>query len=173
MRGEKSAEQFPGPELLETMLARGEKTGHTHYFYGGTPESQNALLATVARRFPGTKIAGHYSPPFRELTAKEDEEIIRRMNEISPDFIWVGLGAPKQEIWMARHAGRLHHGVLIGVGAAFNFLGGTVKRAPKWMQWAGVEWFYRMLQERRLVSRYLRTNFVFLAHLPFELFRRS
>ena len=117
------------------------------------------------KRFPKLKIAGMYAPPFRPLNQEEDEAVIRRINEARPDFIWVGLGAPKQENWMAAHEGRVY-GVMLGVGAGFDFHAGTIKRAPKWMQEMCLEWLYRIFQDPgRLIGRYLDTNFSFLWYL--------
>lgn len=109
-----------------------------------------------------------YSPPFRRLDDKEDAQVIQMINETRPDFIWIALGAPKQEIWMHDHKGKLS-GVMIGVGAAFDFHAGTVKRAPGWMQELCLEWFYRILQDPiRLIPRYFSTNLTFLRHVHRE-----
>ena len=102
------------------------------------------------------------SPPFRPLTVAEDEQIIKEINEADPDFIWVGLGAPKQEIWMAAHENRVK-GLMIGVGAAFDYESGNIKRAPKWMQKYNLEWLYRLVQDpKRLFTRYIKTNTKYL-----------
>lgn len=115
-------------------------------------------------RYPGVTVAGVYSPPFRPLTAEEDDTIIRLINNSDADFVWVGLGAPKQERWMAKHQGRVK-GLMVGVGAAFDYEAGNIKRAPLWMQKISLEWLYRLLQEpKRLFWRYLSTNTKFLWH---------
>ena len=116
----------------------------------------------LLRKYPGLQIAGMYSPPFRPLSEEEDEAIICRINEAKADFIWVGLGAPKQEVWMAAHQGKVH-GFMVGVGAAFDYMAGNIQRAPQWMQNCNLEWLYRLLQDpNRLFKRYLVTNTKFI-----------
>jgi N-acetylglucosaminyldiphosphoundecaprenol N-acetyl-beta-D-mannosaminyltransferase len=117
------------------------------------------MAERLEARFPGLQVAGTLSPPFRPLTAEEDEELVRTVNDATPDVIWVGLGAPKQERWMAEHRERLQAPVLVGVGAAFDFHAGTVRQAPAVLQRAGLEWAYRLVREpRRLWHRYLVYN---------------
>ena len=120
------------------------------------------LKEKIEERYPGARIAGMISPPFRELTPEEDAAYIKQINDAAPDFLWVGLGAPKQEIWMAAHRGRIN-ALMLGVGAAFDFESGNVKRAPKWMQNMKLEWLFRMFQDpKRLVKRYFVTNIKYL-----------
>ena len=162
--GYAKAERVPGPDLMPRMFALSEEKGYRHYFYGSTQETLDKLVANLKERFPKLQIAGSYSPPFRPLTEEEDRQVIDRINETKPDFIWVGLGAPKQENWMAVHQGKVT-GVMFGVGAGFDFHAGTVKRAPKWMQELCAEWLWRMFQDpKRLLPRYLDTNFSFLVY---------
>ena len=162
LRGYKEAQKVSGPDLMPEMFKVSEEKGYTHYFYGSTEETLKKLEKTLMERYPKLKIVGRYSPPFRPLTKEEDEEIIRQINEVSPDFIWVGLGAPKQEQWMYAHRDKLC-GVMLGVGAGFDFHAGTVKRAPVWMQKCGLEWLYRLTQDpKRLFKRYVVTNTKFL-----------
>ena len=105
-----------------------------------------------------------YSPPFRKLTKEEDEKVIVRINNCNPDFVWIGLGAPKQEIWMAEHQGKIN-GLMIGVGAGFDYFAGNIKRAPLWMQKSNLEWLYRLIQDpKRLFKRYFVTNTKFIWH---------
>jgi N-acetylglucosaminyldiphosphoundecaprenol N-acetyl-beta-D-mannosaminyltransferase len=138
------------------VMAEAEQRGWTQYFYGGADGVAEKLRDNFTAKHPGLKVAGVYSPPYRALTAEEDQEIVDRLNEAGPDIIWVGLGAPKQERWMAEHRDRLDAAILIGVGAAFDFHTGRVDRAPKWMQKAGLEWSYRIYKEpRRLWRRYV------------------
>ena len=112
--------------------------------------------------YPDLQICGMYSPPFRELTEEEDRSIIQMINDAKADFVWVGLGAPKQEIWMNRHKGRIH-ALMIGVGAAFDYEAGNIKRAPGWMQEHSLEWLYRLMQNPgRLFKRYFVTNTKYL-----------
>ena len=164
-RGYRGAERVPGPDLMPELFAISEEKGYSHYFYGSTTETLQTLKRKLLKRFPKLKIAGMYAPPFRPLNQEEDEAVIRRINEARPDFIWVGQGAPKQENWMAAHEGRVY-GVMLGVGAGFDFHAGTIKRAPKWMQEMCLEWLYRIFQDPgRLIGRYLDTNFSFLWYL--------
>lgn len=156
------AQRVTGPDLMRRILEESAEHGWRHYFYGSTEQTLDALRGWIARRYPGAVIAGMYSPPFRPMTPEEDEEIVRKINETSPDFVWVGLGAPKQERWMAAHRGRVH-ALMLGVGAAFDYEAGNIRRAPEWMQKHSLEWLYRMLQDpRRLIGRYLNTNLKFL-----------
>lgn len=164
-RGFSNAERVPGPDLMPEIFALSKKRGYTHYFYGSKPETLEALAEKLKSQYPGLRIAGMYSPPFRELTPQEDHEIITMIQEAAPDFIWVGLGAPKQEKWMAAHED-CFQGVMLGVGAGFDFHAGTIRRAPKWMQEICMEWFFRIFQDpKRLLTRYLDTNFSFLWYL--------
>lgn len=154
------AERVTGPDLMGELFAR--DNGLSHYFYGGTPETIEVLSRKLRATYPNLRIAGMVSPPFRPLTPEEDTEEIRRMNASGADIIWVGLGAPKQENWMYEHRGKVN-GVMIGVGAGFDYHAGTIKRAPSWMQKASLEWLYRLMQDpKRLFGRYLKTNFKYL-----------
>lgn len=165
MGGEKDAGRVPGPDLMPELFALSEKKGYRHYFYGSTQETLDALKEKLSEKYPKMDIAGMYSPPFRPMTEEEDREAVERINAAKPDFIWVGLGAPKQEKWMADHEGKVC-GVMLGVGAGFDFHAGTVKRAPKWMQEVCMEWLYRIGQDpKRLLVRYLDTNFSFVFDL--------
>jgi N-acetylglucosaminyldiphosphoundecaprenol N-acetyl-beta-D-mannosaminyltransferase len=145
-----------GPELMTTFCEQAARYGCRHFFYGGKPGIAKKLADIFATRFPGTRVVGTYSPPFRALTRGEDEEVMRRINESHADIVWVGLGAPKQEQWMHNHRERLKVQVLVGVGAAFNIHTGELRQAPQWMREHGLEWLFRLFQEpRRLWRRYL------------------
>lgn len=162
LRGHKWAHKVSGPDLMPEIFAVSEEKGYTHYFYGSTEETLSKLKDSLMACYPNLKIVGMYSPPFRPLTESEDEEVIRNINSTSADFIWIGLGAPKQERWMYAHRDKLC-GLMLGVGAGFDFHAKTVKRAPKWMQKYGLEWLYRLSQDpKRLYKRYLITNAKFL-----------
>ena len=149
-----------GPELMARYCERAATTGARMYLYGGRNQGALVQLAlNLRKRFPGVKIVGGYSPPFRDLSEEEEDAIIAEMNACKPDVVWVGVGAPKQEKWMAAMRDRLDAPVLVGVGAAFDFHAGLVPQAPEWMQSAGLEWLFRMAQEpRRLAPRYVRYN---------------
>lgn len=149
-----------GPELMARACERAARTGQRHYLYGG--RDQSALFRLTLRlrqRFPGLRIVGGYSPPFRSLSERELDAIAADINRARPDVVWVGIGVPKQEKWMAAMRDRLEAPVLVGVGAAFDFHAGLVPQAPAWMQRNGLEWLYRLKQEpRRLWKRYARHN---------------
>lgn len=154
--------KISGPDLMWALLARCAEGGLPVFFYGSMPDTLARLCEVVEREFPGLKVAGTCSPPFRALSAEEDAEHVRRINESGAGLVFVGLGCPKQERWMAAHRGRVS-AVMLGVGAAFDFHAGTVKRAPEWMQRNGLEWLHRLCSEpRRLWKRYLVTNTLFV-----------
>src|ERR1700730_3003016 len=154
-----------GPDLLDAMCAVATRRSHRHYFYGGSQRVVEQLVSRLSKRYPGLVVAGYRSPPFRPLTEEEDEADIAAINEAHPDFVWVGLGMPKQERWMLSHVGRVQAAALIGVGAAFDFHAGTKPWAPRWMQRSGLEWLFRLASEpRRLARRYTVDNALFVAH---------
>ncbi len=162
LRGYRGAQRVAGPDLMPEILRISEKEGYRHFFYGSTERTLGFLERNLRERYPDLDIVGTYSPPFRKLTKEEDEKIIERINAAKPDFVWVGLGAPKQERWMYEHQGRVN-GVMLGVGAAFDFHAGTSKRAPKWMQEFYLEWLYRLIQDpKRLLKRYMFSNAQFI-----------
>jgi N-acetylglucosaminyldiphosphoundecaprenol N-acetyl-beta-D-mannosaminyltransferase len=147
------------------VLAMSAVRGWSSFLYGGAPGVPERLAARLGERYPGLRIAGGYSPPFRPLTPREDTEIVDRINASGAELVWVGLSTPKQERWMAEHRSRLTAPVLLGVGAAFDMHAGLVRQAPTWMQRRGLEWSYRVAKEpRRLLLRYLRNNPAYLVH---------
>lgn len=161
-RGYPQAERVAGPDLMAQMFRISGQKGYRHYFYGSTQETLTALSERLQENYPKIRIAGMEAPPFRDLTKEEDAACIDRINQTEPDIVWVGLGAPKQERWMYAHKDSIK-GLMIGVGAGFDFHAGTVKRAPKWMQNIGMEWFYRLCQDpKRLWKRYVSTNVRFI-----------
>jgi N-acetylglucosaminyldiphosphoundecaprenol N-acetyl-beta-D-mannosaminyltransferase len=163
--GEKLGDRVYGPELMLRYSEHSAARGHRVWLYGGRDQGSLVQLALSLRRHnPGIQVVGGYSPPFRPLGGEEEEAIARQINEARPDVLWVGIGVPKQEKWMARMRDRLDVPVMAGVGAAFDFHAGRVSMAPGWMQERGLEWIYRTLQEpRRLLGRYLSTNPRFVA----------
>ncbi|HZX08893.1 WecB/TagA/CpsF family glycosyltransferase [Kribbella sp.] len=149
-------DRVAGPDLLERVLAEAADRGWTQYFYGGANGVAEELRERFQERHPALKVVGVECPPYRAVTEAEDAATVARLNEARPDIVWVGLGAPKQERWMADHRDRLNAAILIGVGAAFDFHTGRLDRAPRWMQRAGLEWSYRLYKEpRRLWKRYV------------------
>lgn len=160
-RGFAGADRVTGPDLMREIFDRSEKCGYRHYFYGSTPETLKVLEQKLKEQWR-LNIVGLESPPFRALTPEEDAQAVERINASGADFVWIGLGAPKQERWMAAHQGRVQ-GLMIGVGAGFDYFAGNIKRAPMWMQKLSLEWLYRLLQDpKRLFRRYLVTNTKFL-----------
>jgi N-acetylglucosaminyldiphosphoundecaprenol N-acetyl-beta-D-mannosaminyltransferase len=155
-----------GPDLLLACCMQSVEAGYRHFFYGGTEAVVARLAARLTARFPGLRIAGTYAPPFRPLTAAEDADVARRIADAGADLVWVGLSTPKQERWMHDHVGRVGAPVLLGVGAAFDFVSGTKPQAPRWMQRSGLEWCYRLAAEpRRLWRRYLVNNPLFVGQV--------
>ena len=165
MLGEHLPNRVYGPELMRRYCERSVEREHRVWLYGGRDQGALVQLAlSLRQKHPGIKIVGGYSPPFRALTAEEDDAIAEQINQSRPDVLWVGIGVPKQEKWMVRMRPRLEVPVMCAVGAAFDFHAGRVSQAPHWMQERGLEWTYRIAQEpRRLLPRYLYTNPRFLA----------
>ena len=154
--GQTHVERVYGPDLLLAVCQRSLETGWSHYFYGGAPGVPEELSARLQARFPGLKVAGIYSPPYRPLTPAEDEEVCQRIQASQADILWVGLGSPRQEYWMSAHVGKVGSPVLVGVGAAFDFHSGRKRQAPRWIQHSGLEWLFRLVNEPgRLWQRYL------------------
>ncbi len=164
-------DRVAGMDLLSDLLIAAERQKIPVGIYGGAQEMLDKARVYFEKKYPGLVLAKIYSPPFRPLTALEDEEIIQMFNESGARLIFVVLGCPKQEKWMASMQNRIH-GITIGIGAALPVLAGVYKRAPIWMQKSGLEWFYRLGQEpRRLFKRYATTNSLFLYLLLREKFR--
>ncbi len=138
--------RIPGPTFMLRLADAGRQYAYRHFFFGGKPGVAQALAERLGEHFPGLVVAGTMSPPFRPLSDEEDADIINRINATEPDVVWVGLGAPKQEKWMASHRGRIASAAMIGVGAAFDFHSGNKHRAPAWMRNWGLEWAYRTLE---------------------------
>ncbi|HEX2233409.1 MAG TPA: WecB/TagA/CpsF family glycosyltransferase [Thermoleophilaceae bacterium] len=162
--GERLRDRVYGPELMLRYSRRCAERGHRVWLYGGRDQGSLAQLALSMRhRDPGIHVVGGYSPPFRPLTPAEEDAVVEQINEARPDVLWVGIGVPKQEKWMARMRDRLEVPVMCGVGAAFDFHSGRISQAPSWMQERGLEWIYRIAQEpRRLLPRYLWFNPLFV-----------
>jgi N-acetylglucosaminyldiphosphoundecaprenol N-acetyl-beta-D-mannosaminyltransferase len=161
-----------GPDLMEQALPHGVPLGWRHFLFGANDETLDRLEASAEQLAPGVRIVGRFAPPYRPLTLEEDEAIIARIRESGADLVWVGLGLPKQELWMDRVRDRLPGVTLLGVGAAFDLLSGTVPQAPDWIQDRGLEWAYRLWREpRRLWRRYLVNNPLFAALATLEVVR--
>lgn len=155
-------QRIDGPNLMWKYCEHAARCSEPIFLYGSTPETLAILEYRLMESFPDLKIAGACSPPFRTLTAEEDAEVVKRINASGACTVWISLGCPKQEKWMAAHRGRVQ-AVMIGVGAAFDYHAKTLKRAPKWMQDVGLEWCHRLCSEPgRLWKRYLVTNSYFV-----------
>jgi N-acetylglucosaminyldiphosphoundecaprenol N-acetyl-beta-D-mannosaminyltransferase len=160
--GHPGQERINGPDLMMKYLAEAERLGQSVFFYGSTESTLARLRVALNGQFPALRIAGMHSPPFRALSREEDEHIVDMINDSGANVVFVGLGCPKQEKWMADHRGRVR-GVMVGVGAAFDYHAGVVKRAPLWWQRNGLEWLYRLgCEPRRLFKRYMVTNTLFV-----------
>ena len=159
-----------GPELMATFCERTATKGYRHFFYGGAPAVAEELAQRFAVRFPGLQVAGTFCPPFRALTHEEEQDVLTRIRDAHPDVLWVGLSTPKQERWMFRFRTLVDVPVMVGVGAAFDFHTGRVRRAPAWMGEHGMEWLFRLAVEpRRLWRRYLLNGSEFVANVALEL----
>ena len=177
IRGQQLSRRVYGPELMATFCREtaAASCGYRHFLYGGDDGVAGQLARSLEKSCPGIQLAGSYSPPFRPLSEGEDSEIVAMINRAKPDVLWVGLSTPKQEKWMREHRERLQVPVMVGVGAAFDFLSARKKQAPTWMQESGLEWLFRLVQEpERLWKRYILggAEFAFLVGLELLGLRR-
>jgi len=167
------AERVAGPDFMEHMFRDTTDGSVAHYFYGASEDTIEKLRDNLLKKYPGINIAGMYSPPFRPLSEEEDNADVEMINKSGADIVWIGLGAPKQEKWMLAHKDRIN-GVMMGVGAGFDFHAGTIKRAPRWIQKIGFEWLYRLFQDpERLFKRYVVTNTKFICYLIKDSLRKN
>lgn len=156
-----NCERCAAPDIMGKIFEKGIREGKKHYFYGGKDNDVlRKLKHNLQEKYPGIQIVGMYSPPFRPLNEEEDKHICNEINSLTPDFLWVGIGAPKQEIWMWEHQNKINGCVMVGVGAGFNFFAGTLDKAPEWIEKSSLEWLYRLLKEpKRLWRRYIIGGF--------------
>lgn len=167
-----SQKRINGPDLMWKYFGEAERLGQSVFFYGSAEETLEKLCSSIARAFPDLIVAGTHSPPYRSLSKQEDALDVEMINRSGAHIVFVGLGCPTQEKWMAAHRGRIN-AVMIGVGAAFDYHSGVIKRAPLWMQRRGLEWLYRLLTEpRRLYKRYLICNTLFTMGIAKQLIVR-
>jgi N-acetylglucosaminyldiphosphoundecaprenol N-acetyl-beta-D-mannosaminyltransferase len=170
--GFRQMRQVTGPHLMLKLCAQSVDKGYTHFFYGGTPGVADELKQTLQERFPGLKVLGAYTPPFRPLSAEEEQELISRVATLKPDLFWVGLSTPKQERFMAEFVHKLDTKLMLGVGAAFDIHTGRIADSPPWLQAMGLQWLHRMAQDpKRLWKRYLTNNPRFLYLIAMQLLR--
>lgn len=169
LRGEAMPARVPGPRLMTALLEEADRNGYSSFFYGDREDTLESLRRRLDQQYRGHRIVGMYSPPFRQLTDSEDEDVVQMINNAQPDILWVGLGLPKQEVWIHEHRDRLKVPVAIGVGAAFGFLSGRVSRTPQWIGDAGFEWVWRLAAEpKKLWRRDLIDGPQFLYHALLE-----
>ena len=169
--GAPAQRRVPGPDLMTDTLARAAAERVPVFLYGSRPDTLQRLQQTLRQRWPALVVAGAISPPFGPQTAAQRQADIDAINRSGAGIVWVGLGCPKQERWMADHRGQVQ-AVMVGVGAAFDFVAGTTARAPRWVQAVGLEWLHRLAQEpRRLAGRYLATNTRFVLGAAAQLLR--
>jgi N-acetylglucosaminyldiphosphoundecaprenol N-acetyl-beta-D-mannosaminyltransferase len=162
-RGYQEMNRVYGPDLMLSLLEESSRSGFTNFFLGGAEGVADDLAARMVKRFSGLEVVGTFCPPFRSLTDREQEDLIGRVNDLQPDLLWVGLGAPKQDLFMAQYHDTFKTKVMIGVGAAFDFHTDRVRQAPRWMMRNGLEWLFRLsVEPRRLGPRYFRNNPAFL-----------
>jgi N-acetylglucosaminyldiphosphoundecaprenol N-acetyl-beta-D-mannosaminyltransferase len=172
LKGFHCVKQISGPDFMWSLLSDRGDVPFRHYFYGGAETTLERLMDVVRERCPNAHVVGGESPPFRELTAEEESAAIDRIRAARPDFVWIGLGAPRQEIWMYRFASTLRPAILLGVGAAFDFHAGIIPRAPQWIQVSGLEWLFRLMHEpKRLWKRYAVTNTLFILYAVVDLIK--
>jgi N-acetylglucosaminyldiphosphoundecaprenol N-acetyl-beta-D-mannosaminyltransferase len=172
--GLRHVERCGGPDLMALILDRGRASGLRHFFYGSTAAVLRGMRSRLDARYPGTIVAGTLSPPFRTSTEADEREHHAIIAEADPHIVWVGLGAPKQDLWCHRNADALAPALCIGVGAAFDFLSGAKTRAPEWMQRSGLEWVHRLARNpRQLGPRYLRAGSRFVTLTVEERLRAS
>ena len=174
MKGHKNIRRVYGPDLMREICGISERKGYKNYFYGSTEDVLKKLEESLNKKYPRLAITGSYSPPFRVLSKEENDRIVENINKSNPDILWVGLGSPKQDLWMYQNRGKINAPVMLGVGAAFDFLSGVKPQAPRWMQNSGLEWLFRLATEpSRLWRRYLISYPLFIYYLLIDTFSKK
>ena len=159
----KKADRLYAPDLMLETSRKAKEYGYTFFLYGGSPGAPDKMEEYLQERYDGIRIVGKYSPPFRQLSEAEDQAVCDMINSAKPDIVWVGLGSPKQDVWISEHREKIRGTIMIASGATFDFFSGRIKQAPEWIRNAGFEWLYRMTKDfRRLWVRYTLYNVVFL-----------
>jgi N-acetylglucosaminyldiphosphoundecaprenol N-acetyl-beta-D-mannosaminyltransferase len=169
MQGHAQMNHVTGPALMQEMFGRVQFASLSHFFYGGKPGVAAGLAAAMSRRFPGARIAGTYTPPFRDLNEEEEREFVARIGALRPDIIWVGISTPRQELWMRRMLPRVDARLMFGVGAAFDFHTGRIRECPSWVKRAGFQWLHRFMQDPRRLWRRNLSNMRFLWYIALQL----
>lgn len=170
IKGYKNVRRVYGPDLMQRICGISEKKGYRNYFYGSSTDVLDKLKEKLSKRYRRLIISGAYSPPFRKLSKEENDKIVEDINNSGSAILWVGLGSPKQDLWMHEHRGEINVPIMLGVGAAFDFLAGVKPQAPRWMRNNGFEWLFRLITEpKRLWRRYLVDNPLFICYAGIEL----
>ena len=169
LEGRRDIRAVTGPELMEQIFSRPEFAACSHFFYGGKPGVAQDLAATWRRKFPSTRIAGTYTPPFHDLTAEEEEHLIGLLRQCKPDIIWVGISTPRQDLFMRRLLPHLDQGLMLGVGAAFDFHTGRIRNCGPWIKRMGFHWLHRLVQDPRRLWRRNLGNTAFLWHIALQM----
>jgi N-acetylglucosaminyldiphosphoundecaprenol N-acetyl-beta-D-mannosaminyltransferase len=170
LKGNRNISRLFGPTVMERFIDWGRKDDISHFFLGSSETTLLKLKQSIETKYPGAKIAGMISPPYKPVDEWDHGEIIRTINAVRPDIIWIGLGAPKQELWMFDHFNKIDSGVLFGIGAGFDYMAGNTRHAPEWMKKFALEWLYRLIQEPgRLWKRYFKTIPQFIIFVSLEL----
>lgn len=170
--GHKNVDRVSGPDLMDAIFKISVEKGYSHYFYGSTPNTIEQIQKKLSEQYPGIDMKGAVSPPFQPIENFDIEEISKQVNSLKPTFFWCGLGAPKQERLNALLQPKLDSTICIGVGLAFEYIAGTVKRAPKWIQKSGLEWFYRISQQPKIFKRIIKPFIWIIGQLLLSLFKR-
>ena len=168
----KKSDRFYAPDLMLEVSSKAKEKGYRFFLYGGYPESPGRIEEYLKQQFEGIKIVGKYSPPFRQLSEAEDQEVCDMINSTNPDFLWIGLGSPKQDVWIHEHRDKLKGLIIVPSGATFDFFSGRIKQAPKWLRNLGIEWLFRLTQDfRRLWTRYTIYNIIFIVMFLLQLIK--
>lgn len=166
------SDRLYAPDIMLEVSQKAKEHGHSFFLYGGAPGAPDKIQDYLNARFEGIKIVGKYSPPFRELTEEEDAAVCDMINSAHPDFVWVGLGSPKQDVWISEHREKIRGTIMVASGATFDFFSGRIKQAPRWIRDSGFEWLYRLTKDfRRLWLRYSVYNIIFLVMFGLQLTR--
>jgi len=160
----KNSDRFYAPDLMLEVSKRAKEKGYTFFLFGGYSEAPQKIEDFLKEQFDGINIVGKFSPPFRQLSDAEDQALCDMINKVKPDFLWVGLGSPKQDVWISEHKNKIHGSIIVPSGATFDFFAGRIKQAPRYIRSSGFEWLFRLTQDfRRLWKRYTIYNLIFLS----------
>lgn len=171
LQGCQAIDHVTGPAIMQEIFSRVEFGSYSHFFYGGRPGVAEELATRLRQQYPWVKVAGTYTPPFRELTDEEESQLISSINRLRPDIVWVGISTPRQDLFMRKILPHIHTRLMFGVGAAFDFLIGSVRYCSAWMKRAGLHWLHRLAQDPRRLWRRNLGNTAFLWHVALQLSR--